>query len=184
VEITRASTGEVVKADLWRLLKEGAIEEDVWINSGDHIHIPMLSRTALQDEDLQLLLKSSIGPKEFPVRVIGFVDKPGVVQMTGQTPYLNSALAMAGGFLPSANKRVVAVRRFTTDNAFYTFHVNVGKQDVMLRPNDVVFIAENGVHRVGRFGEQVAKAVSPLQGGGQALFFGINGVQRFTNSTK
>jgi polysaccharide export outer membrane protein len=181
VEVTRSATGEVMKADLWRVLKEGAIEEDVWINSGDRIHIPALHVMALQDDDLQLLLKSSIGPKEFPVRVIGFVDQPGVFQMKGQTPYLNSALAMAGGFLPAANKKVVAVRRFTGDNAFYTFHVNVGKQDVMLRPNDVIFIAENGVHRTGRFGEQVAKTLSPFQSVGQAFFFGANGA---TNLTK
>lgn len=162
--------------NLWKLLKEGDAEQDVMIYSGDSIYVPQLPEMAMSDEEYELLLRSDIGPKSFPVRVIGEVQAPGLVQLEGQSALLNTAVAKAGGYAPQAKRDVIAIRRFTNNTTFTTFFVDANKTDFTLRPNDVVFIAENKVYKAGRLMAEVAKIMSPFQ---SAAFAGMGASQAF-----
>ncbi|MBK8190462.1 MAG: polysaccharide export protein [Vampirovibrionales bacterium] len=186
VTVTRAATGESQTANLWQVLKEGDAGEDLWVNPGDRIHVPSLATMALNDEDYQLLLRSALGPKSVPIRVIGWVKTPGVYNLDGVSPYLNSALAKAGGFLDAAGKQVIAIRRFTSESDFSTLFVEVEKTDLLLRPNDVIFVAENKAYRTGRFAQEANKALSPFTsiaavGSAMAQIFGLGGWDRRVN---
>lgn len=183
VTVTKSLSGEKVVVDLWKVLKEGASQEDIWVNSGDQIHIPENSKMALNDEDYTLLLSSSIGPKYFPIRVLGEVTTPGVYNLEGNSPLMNSALAKAGGFAPQANRHVVAIRRFTDENTFTTLFVDLNKLDFVLRPNDVLFVSENKLYRTGRYAAEVARVFSPFQSAAtsaasSAQVFGLGGWNR------
>lgn len=180
IVVTRAATGQTQTANLWRVLKDGDAGEDLWVNPGDRIHVPALPHMAMNDEDFRLLLTSALGPKSMPVRVIGWVKTPGVYGLEGDSPYLNSALAKAGGFPDAASKRVVAIRRFTSDTDFSTLFVEIGQADVLLRPNDVIFVAENKAYKTGRFAQEATKALSPFTslaaiGSATAQIFGLGG---------
>lgn len=176
ITIKRADSDKVETVNLWALLKNGAVDQDIWITPGDYITVPEVQALSLPDEDLALLLKASFGPKEFPIRVVGFVNKPGLYYLNGESSYLNSALASAEGYRPEANKNTIVVRRFTNENKFYTFFVDPRKNDINLRPNDVIYVAEQKTAQVARIGEHINKMLSPFQTAGQAAYFGKHAV--------
>jgi polysaccharide export outer membrane protein len=171
VEVRRGGKiSETKRINLWKVLKEGAREQDIWVQSGDTIYVPALDKIAMSEADYNLLLLSAIGPGTFPVRVIGEVNTPGVFDLGGTSPYLASAIAKAGGYKYSANKKMIAIRRFTPNNSSTTLFVEPEKEDVTLRPNDVIFISENKIYAAGRFMETVSKVFSPITSAGSALF--------------
>lgn len=162
VEVTMASTGEVVRVNLWEMISQASGSADLQLQSGDSVYVPALANGATLSESQQnLLLSSALGPGNFPVRVIGEVTTPGIYQLNSDSPYLNTAIAMAGGYKDSANKKLIAIRRFT-DNTPATLYLDPGKSDVMLRPNDVIFISEHSVYKAGRFFETVSKILAPF----------------------
>lgn len=156
--------------NLWNMLKDGSNESDVMLQNGDSVFIPELPDQALDDETYRLLLASSIGPRVFPVRLIGEVKTPGVYELNGTSPYLASALAKGGGFTDGANRKVVAIRRFSAENKFSNLFIDPNKHDFMLRPNDVVFISEMKAYRAGRFAETVSKVLSPFTNAASTAF--------------
>ncbi|MGE0199778.1 MAG: polysaccharide biosynthesis/export family protein [Candidatus Melainabacteria bacterium] len=161
VEIRRGGqTTQLV--NLWEMIKEGDNDQDVLLQSGDSVYIPDQTHVALDDENYIALLSSSIGPKTFPVRMLGEVNKPGVYALDAESPYLNSALAQAGGLKEGATRNVVTIRRFTSENDFTTLNVDPRKLDVILRPNDVVVIAEQKMYKAGRYTDQTSKMLSPF----------------------
>lgn len=184
VEIQNPESGKKTVVNLWRLIKEGDSQEDVWLQSGDTIFVPSLdNQMAIHDEDYVALLRSPVGPQTFPVRVIGRVGTPGVIELKGNSPYLLSALSTAGGFGLDANKDMVAIRRFSNEGGFSTLYVNPDKMDFVLRPNDVVYVSENKVYKAGRFMDTAAKVLAPFTsltsiGASGASIFGIGGWQR------
>ncbi len=183
VQVRDVGTGKITTVNLWQVLKNGVASQDLFINSGDSIHIPEMEQMALSDEEYEILLRSTIGPQTFNIRVIGEVQTPGLYKLDGDSPFLNSAIAMAGGFAPQAKKEHIAIRRFTTDNQFTTLFVTPEKTDMTLRPNDVIYIAENKVYKSGRFMEQVSNIFKPFQtmasvGSYSAQTFGIGGWDR------
>lgn len=182
VEIRRSQGGKIERVNLWAMLKEGVQKEDVWLESGDTVYVPPVANGIYTDEtDYNLLLNSSIGPGTFPVRLMGQVTNPGVYELTGSSPQLNSALSKAGGLAQGGQEDVVAIRRFYggTPTVLYA---NPQKEDIVLKPNDVVYVPERQSYRVGRWFEQVGKVFSPLgslgsAGWGFASLLGIGGFQ-------
>jgi protein involved in polysaccharide export with SLBB domain len=173
VEITRAYTKTTQTIDLWQYLQGGHSANDVALQPGDSIHVPMGPQTALSalsDTDFSTLIRSSIGPGTFPVRILGQVTKPGLVPLDGLSPYLNTAITQTGGYLPGANQKVVAIRRFTSDKDFTTLFVEPNKTDITLRPNDIVYVSETGVYKTGRFAEVVGRVLAPFTNIGTTAF--------------
>lgn len=148
--------------NLWNMLKSGATDADMMLQNGDSVFIPELPEQALDDEMTRLLLSSAIGPKVFPVRVLGEVKLPGIYDLNGASPFLNSLIAKGGGYNSGANRKIVAVRRFTSGNKFTTLFIDPNKIDFMLRPNDVIYVSELTTYRAGRFGENAQKILSPF----------------------
>lgn len=164
IQVTRRNPhGEMtMSVDLWKMLKDGDSSQDVMLQSGDSIYIPQLPKMAMNDEEYDLVLNSSIGPESFPVRVIGDLNSPGIYYLPGNSPYLNSAIAMAGGYKSSASQNMVAIRRFTNEVDVSTLYVDPRKTDIVLRPNDIVYISEKKMHKAGKFFEQVNKILAPF----------------------
>lgn len=169
--VTVTRDGQLFKTvNLWKLIKEGNAEDDLLLQNGDSVYVPELPYQALDDETYRMLLSSTVGPNFFPIRIIGDVKNPGVYDLNSTSPYLNSALAKGGGFNYGANRKVVAIRRFTGENKFSTLHIDPNKHDFTLRPNDVIFVSEQKVYKAGRFGENAAKILSPFTSASSAIF--------------
>lgn len=155
--------GEPFKTvNLWPMLKQGDNDADLMLQNGDSVYIPELPEQALDDATYRLLLTSAIGPKTFPVRIIGEVKTPGVYELNGTSPFLNSVIAKGGGYNYGANRKVVALRRFTGEEKFSTLTIDPSRNDFMLRPNDVIYVSEMKSYKAGRFSENVSKILSPF----------------------
>jgi protein involved in polysaccharide export with SLBB domain len=188
VEVRRAVNGQVDTVNLWKVLRGEDTSQDILINSGDTVMVPALPERIMADAEFDTLLRSQIGPTTFPVRILGEAERPGLYEIEGRSPYLNSALAKAGGYAPQANRRVVAIRRFTAENKFTDLFVPANKLDMALRPNDIVFIAENKLYKSGRYFRQVAEILTPFVnvasiGASSAQTFGYGGWYRRNSST-
>lgn len=184
VEVRRGNTGEVQRVNLWRMLKEGNRNEDILVQSGDTIYVPQGATVTANVEDYNMLLRSSVGPGTFPIRIIGEVNTPGLYELNGISPNLNSAIARAGGYTLGAYKKKVAIRRFMDGNNVATLYVNPLSEDIVLYPNDVIYVPENRTYVSGRFLEQAAKVLSPFSaatsiGYGLAGIFGFGGFTRW-----
>lgn len=164
VEIRRERTGEVTVVNLWQMIKEGDQSVDMYLQSGDAIYVPQLAKgIAMSDDDYNTLLKSPIGPGSFPVRVIGGVTTPGIYDLTGNSPLLNSAIAKAGGYKQSGNTKSVAIRRFdSTGENPTTMILNPEKDDIVLHPNDIVYVPEKAAYKTAQLMETVAKVFAPF----------------------
>jgi len=180
VQVKNGETGEIENFDLWKVLKEADASQNPWLNPGDSIFVPELPQGQLMpDSEFNVLANSVIGPKNFPVRVMGQVKTPNLIHLEGETPMLSTAIAMAGGYTEQGLQKAVVVRRFTDEHHFSTLLVDATKNDLTLRPNDIVYIGEAKLYKAGRYMEQVAHILQPFQEAataagmsGQAFGFG------------
>lgn len=163
VEVRRLANGLVDTVDLLAILQGGGGANDVLVNAGDTVFVPKADKLALSEEEAMLLLKSPVGPQSVPVRVLGQVQNPGVYVVDGRSPYLNTALAKAGGFAPQAYRQKVVLRRFINETDFTDLSFDPDRNDLTLRPNDVIVVGENLVYKSGRFMQQVAILLQPFQ---------------------
>ncbi len=163
IQVERKHSGEVITVDYWKVLENGDYTQDVVIQSGDSIRVPELPRMSLDDESFEKLLKSPIGPKSIPVRVIGELTTPGTYELTSDSPYLMTAVAKAGGYEDSARVKEIEIRRMTNDNEFKTFKINPNNYDWVLRPNDVVFVNKTKMAKAAVKGRQVDDSTGPIQ---------------------
>ena len=86
---------ELIDINLWDLIRQGNLNQDVRLRDQDAIVIP--TATALNNNEAILQGSANISPASVPVNVVGEVGTPGTVQIPPNTP-LNQALMSAGGF--------------------------------------------------------------------------------------
>ena len=101
------NTNEVKEVNLWKLINDGDVSQNLMLKSGDEIYVPTRQEAILNDEDFKILAKSELFPDHFPVRVIGEVQQAGVYDIESKSPYLNSAIAMSEGYTLGANKKTL-----------------------------------------------------------------------------
>lgn len=163
IKVINNETGRDETVDLMKLVQNGDVNQDIYLRSGDSIYIPTLSSEAqMSDEDFILISSSSIAPANFPVRVIGEVIRPGVHNLSSNSPRLNSALASSEGYTINANKKLIAVQRLTNKGNVSTFYVNPNKNDVILRPNDLIIIPESSSAAASKGFGLLADVLNPL----------------------
>ncbi len=96
--LTRAGTEQIIKVDLWELLQSGDISQDIVLQPGDTIYVPVADEVNL--DELAEVTASSFSPGNLKINVIGEVVKPGTIFVTPNST-LNQALLAAGGFNPA-----------------------------------------------------------------------------------
>jgi protein involved in polysaccharide export with SLBB domain len=169
VQIRRADTGQVDLLDLWPMIRTGESKSDYFLQPGDGVFIPSLPNLALSDDDYHLLMRSIIAPRSVPIRVIGWVNKQGVVQIDGISPYVTTAISLAEGFQPTAMRNLVVIGRKVDDEHTTLIKVDPRKHDLLLRPNDVVYIPEQKIFKGGRHMANLAQYISPYLSGTSAV---------------
>lgn len=163
VEIS-SETGEIRTVNLWKLINEGDISQNLLLRSGDKVYIPKLTSIVQRDEDFKTLANSSIFPETFPVRVIGEVMKAGLYDVSSKTPYLNSAIAMAQGYNIDANKNTILILRKNPKGNVSKIYVNPNKNDLVLRPNDLITVNPKCYTGAVRFSDNFSRFISPIYG--------------------
>ncbi len=150
VQVINKSTDKNVNINLFKWLKEGDTRQDIYLSTGDSVYIPSLKgNILLSDDDFQLVSSSSIAPDNFPVRIIGSVNSPGLYELKSVSPGLNSAIAASAGYAINANKKIVTVYRKMPTGNISKMLVNPAKTDLVLRPDDLIEVKKLSIANRG-----------------------------------
>ncbi|NET53381.1 MAG: hypothetical protein F6K09_33415 [Merismopedia sp. SIO2A8] len=162
--IARASNDQVISVNLWELLRNGDLDEDMRLQDGDRIIIP--TATALSPGEQTELASSNISA-DITVNVVGEVGAPGTIAVRPDTP-LNQAILTAGGFTNRAKTSEVDLIRLNADGTVSQREIDIDfSQSVdettnpALRPNDTIVVRRSGLARTE---DTVRSVLSPLNG--------------------
>lgn len=147
--IQRSGSPQEVTVNLWELLQQADLSQDMALRDGDSIKIP--TATSLQPAEATQLSTASFAPDTIRISVVGEVVNPGVVEVPPNTP-LNQALLAAGGFdQKRARTSQVELIRLNPDGTATQQTVAIdfaqGMNDStnpILRNNDVIVVGRSG----------------------------------------
>lgn len=161
--VPRSGEPQKIKIDFWKLLKTGDIRQDLPLQDGDTIEVPLA--TALAANEAKDLGLASFSPTSITVNVVGEVEKPGALQMAPNTPVLQALLA-AGGFNSRAKRGAVTLLRLNTDGTVSKQDISVdyGKginasNNPVLQNGDTIVAARSGI---SSFNEGLGTVLNPF----------------------
>ena len=163
---TKTGSNQVIAVDLWKLLQEGDLQQDVPLQAGDTIAIP--TATALSADEATELASASFSPNKIAVNVVGEVERPGTVEIPPNTP-LNQGLLAAGGFNRRARKGSVELIRLNPNGTVAKRQISIDfakglneSNNPPLRNNDTIVVRRSGA---AGFTDALGTILSPLTGG-------------------
>ncbi|HEY9660916.1 MAG TPA: SLBB domain-containing protein, partial [Allocoleopsis sp.] len=146
---TRAGTEQVLTVSLWELLEAGDLSQDVILQEGDTVVVPVA--TTIDPTESAQIASASFSPNTIRVNVVGEVTQPGVVEVPPNTP-LNQAILAAGGMTNRAARRQVELIRLNSNGTVARQELPVdfaqGVNDASnpaLRNNDVIIVRRSGL---------------------------------------
>lgn len=164
---TRDGTEQTLEVDLWQLLREGDLQQDVLLQAGDTVIIP--TATAVLPAEATALADASFSPETIAVNVVGEVGKPGAVQVEPNAP-LNQAIMAAGGFNNRASRGTVDLIRLNPDGTVERRKIEVDlsagidpDNNPSLRPDDVVIVKRSGLSQVADVAGQLIPPLNILR---------------------
>lgn len=145
----RSGIPQEMTVNLWELLQQADLSQDLPLRDGDTILIA--TATALQPAEATQLSSASFSPNTIQVSVVGEVVTPGMVEILPNTP-LNQALMAAGGFdqRRARTSRVELIRlnpdgSVTQRTVAIDFSQGINEaSNPALRNNDVIVVGRSG----------------------------------------
>ena len=165
---TRSGTEQIITANLWKLLQDGDLNQDLVLQDGDTIVVPTASDTLA--EDAALIATASFSPDTIKVHVVGEVVRPGIVNVPPNTP-LNQTVLTAGGFNNRARRQEVKLIRLNSNGTVSAREIEIDfSQDLneegnpALQNNDVVVVGRSSITKIsddlGTLGGPVGRFVN------------------------
>ena len=159
---TRSGGEQLIDLDLWALLQQGDISQDLVLQQGDTVVIP--TATNATPNEIAQLTAANFSPDEVSVNVVGEVESPGQLSVSPNTT-LNQAVLAAGGFTNRAKETVELIR--LNPNGTVTqrqVEVNLSEgldadTNPLVLNDDVIVVGRNGR---ARFSDGVESVLSPL----------------------
>jgi protein involved in polysaccharide export with SLBB domain len=165
--------GSHFQVNLLELIKNANSSQDMYLTAGDRIYVPKLpSPNLLDPEKYKTLVSSTLFQKTIPVKVIGYVTKPGLVILNSQqSANLSSAIAQAGGYPKNSVyfPKKVLISRPDNNEKLVTFAVDPREKDIMLMPNDTVYVQEKFIQKIERLFNYIAALGAPVCTGWNAF---------------
>lgn len=157
----------VFPVDFWKLLQEGALEQDLVLRDGDRIIVP--TSTTLDSAELTELATANFSPATILVNVVGEVDAPGVIEMQPNAS-MNQAIMAAGGLdKPRAKKSRVDFIRLNPDGSVVNRRVPLELEDPLneetnpaLRNNDIIVVGRNTRTQISDYLGSIAEPLNPI----------------------
>jgi polysaccharide export outer membrane protein len=160
----RAGEGEWIDVNLWALIQEGDLGQDLVLQDGDSVVVP--EATEPLTEEALAIATANFSPDIIDVYIAGQVDAPGRIELPPNTT-LNQAILAAGGRISSASRRVTLVRvnpngTVTKDRIRIDLDADVNDEDnPTLRHNDAILVGRSTLARVT---DTLNTALSPFRG--------------------
>jgi polysaccharide biosynthesis/export protein len=171
--IRTTRTGEQkIALNLFKLLQQGDTNQDIILQEGDRIFIPLAQNSSPQDVDL--IASSTFSPATIKVNVIGEISTKfpkgqiGSLDMPPNTT-LNQAILIAGGFdNVRANKSEVDFIRLNPNGTVSKRLIKLnfakgidGESNPRLQNNDTIVIGRSNLTRIG---DGFSSILSPFSG--------------------
>ncbi|MDE5113593.1 MAG: SLBB domain-containing protein, partial [Trichodesmium sp. St15_bin1_1] len=162
--LTRAGTEQIIKVNLWQLLQNGDLSQDIVLQSRDTIYVPVANEVNL--DELAEVTASSFSVGNLKINVIGEVIKPGTIFIAPNST-INQALLAAGGFNPkrAETKEIELIRlqpngTVTRRKVQVDFSAKVNEQtNPALLNNDVIIVGRSSR---ATFTDNVGGVLAPL----------------------
>lgn len=155
VRIRRAAGNRELSVNLWKLVRDGELGQDMTLRDGDTIFIPTASE--IDPVEMRQLADVSFAAQQAEsteVSVVGEVFRPGthVIEFDGvdSPPTVARAIEVAGGITHASDIRNIKVRRLTRSGPEQIIQVNLwellqsGNSDsnVILQAGDTIVVPE------------------------------------------
>ena len=141
---TRNGMEQTIAVNLWELLTDGDITEDIALQEGDTIYVP--KATTPLPEEVSEVASASFSPETIRINVVGEVDRPGSVEVAPNTPLSQGVLA-AGGFNNRASRGVVDLVRLNENGTASRSSLPIDfaegidpEMNPLLRNNDTIIV--------------------------------------------
>lgn len=160
--LTRSGREQLISLDFWQLLKAGDISQDLVLQQGDTVIIPVA--TEVTANEVAQLTAANFSPDTVNINVVGEVERPGSIQVSPDTT-LNQAVLAAGGFNRRSSETVELLRlnpNGTVTQRQIEVDLNEGidpDKNPLILNNDVVVVGRNGR---ARFSDSLGSIVEPL----------------------
>ena len=145
---TRDGQQQTIDVNLWQLLTDGDITEDIVLQEGDTILIP--EAETLLAEEVAVTASACFSPDTIRVNVVGEVDSPGTVEIPPNTPLSQGVLA-AGGFNNRARQQDVELIRLNPNGTATRMAIDVDfaqgideSENPLLQNNDIIVVGRSG----------------------------------------
>jgi len=166
VVVSNDLDGSFFQINLLELIKNANSSQDLYLTAGDRIYIPkLISKNFIDPEKYKTLVSSTLFQKTIPVKVIGYVNNPGFITLNSQqSANLSSAIAQAGGYPKEGAyyPKKILISREDNNEKLVTFAVDPRQKDVLLMPNDIVYVPEKFIPKVGTFFDYATKLFAPF----------------------
>lgn len=155
---TTRSGEQKISLNLFKLIQQGDTSQDLILQEGDRIYIPVAKNP--DSQDVELIASSTFSPTSIKVNVIGEIankaGRGGTLEVPPNTT-LNQALLIAGGFdNVRANKGEVDFIRLNPNGTVTKRLIKLNftrgidaEANPRLQNNDTIVIGRNGLTRIG-----------------------------------
>ncbi len=163
--VARNGMEQTITINLWELLQQGDVNQDLILQDRDTIVVPMAP--AMTAAEATQVAAASFSPDTIRVNVVGEVKQPGVVRVPPNTP-LNQALLAAGGFNVRARKQSIDLIRLNSDGTVTKRRIDIDlergldeRTNPALRNDDVVVVDRS---RLTAFSDNLGSVLTPFNG--------------------
>jgi len=160
--MTRSGAEQLINVDFWKLLQAGDSSQNLVLQQGDTIVIPLAENTT--PAEATQLASANLSPDAIQVNVVGEVKIPGAVQVSANTT-LNQAILAAGG-LNTRSTKTVELIRLNPNGTITRQEIKVDlregidpERNPILWNNDIIIAGRSGAARVG---DQINTILGPL----------------------
>ncbi len=167
--LTRNGSEQLIELDFWQLLQAGDLSQDLVLQQGDTVIIPVATNTT--PGEIAQITAANFSPDEVRVNVVGEVASPGTLAVPPDTT-LNQAVLAAGGFTNRSTETVELVRlnpNGSVTQREITVDLTEGidpERNPLILNNDVVLVGRNGRARlndsVGGIFQPILQLLSPF----------------------
>ena len=161
--LTKSGAEQMIAIDLWKLLKEGDVSQDLFLQDRDTIVIP--TATVISPAESIQVATASFSPDSIRVNIVGEVKQPGSVKIPPNTP-LNQAVLAAGGFTTRARTKSVDLIRLnpsgtiTKRNITVNFDNQLNDQTNPALYNDDIIIVNRSA--LTAFSDNLSSVLTPV----------------------
>jgi protein involved in polysaccharide export with SLBB domain len=161
--VTRSGKEQLINLNFWKLLQGGDLSQDLVLQQGDTIIIPLAE--AVTPADSSQLAAANLSPGAIRVNLVGEVKQPGAIELPTSTT-LNQAILALGGLDNARASNEVELVRLNPNGTISQRVIKINlKQGVdsdtnpILWNNDIIIV---GKSRSARVADQINKILGPV----------------------